>query len=687
MKTLGDAVCHPWRRSSLAVALALAASLVGDRAGLARREGPGAVPGKRGQGSGAVAAGAPRDRAAAGAKTKGLCEGVDDDHPQVEVVQLTFFHSSLPGSDTGKGIGASPYPLLTDLVASLNKAFAVQEAKATAGDEAAQPKPAPSQPVSGMPALRQPPVPGRAAPRQPPVLNPSIELPGQESGQPVQGAGETQPKPAKSEERTVVEDLGFGRLLLHGTRCQNVQMKRALARIDVPWPGVQLNMWAIQVSGKEHSSVSKEVHKIHTWISNTREDIVKAQRELKRLAAVESFPCRWPEDLPPPSFASPPLAAELLSVNEALILLSLRPDGSERIESLAKGLAANSSACLQMRAERLKRCGPDSAQADGCRPPYERLRETLEQSRAPEICGALRRFYTSYHAVRELRYEDATGEPDDERKQEGILNEVEHARDVADRVLRALIDAYAADMEDLFFDPLLEQIRAEECMSKHGEGTAIVGRNRIVVTSGMVADLLPEINSYIETTPQRPFGNDLLDLLSPAKKSDKGASGAQRLLSELPQGEAALLAAALVAAPEPRYAKVAPGIAINVVPAVLPDESAARLTIDARFGVNVEELDPKARKDPWTQPPPAGIIRHHVRTDVTVGVFDLFDVSSFSMDVTTPQRARLIPILGRLPILGPAFQWPLPDETVHHESIILVNTVILPRSTMLTERF
>jgi hypothetical protein len=674
MKTLGDAVGHPWRRSSLAAALALAASLVGDRAGLARGEGPAAAPGKRGQGSGAVAAGASRDRAAS-AKVKGLCEGVDDDHLQVEVVQLTFFHSSLPGSDTGKGSGDSPYPLLTDLVASLNKAFAVQEAKATAGDEASQPQLAPAHPASGKPA-----------PRQPPVLGQIINLPGQEPGQPVQGAGGTHPKPAKSEASTVVEDLGFGRLLLHGTRCQNAQMKRALARIDVPWPGVQLNMWAIQISGQEHSSVSEEVHKIRAWISDTRKGIVKVQRELKRLAAVESFPCEWSDDLPRPSFAEPLLPAELLSVNEALLLLSLRGDGSERIGSLAKDLVANSGA-LQMRTERLKRCGPESAEADGGRPPFERLRETLAEYRAPEVCRALRRFYKWYYAVRELRYEDATVEPDDEKNQEIRLNHVEHARDVADRVLRALIDAYAADMEDLFFDPLLEKIRAEECMSKRGEGTAIVGRTRIVVTSGMVADLLPEIQSYIETTPPRPFGNDLLELLSPAKKSGKGASGAERLLSELPQGEAALLAAALVAAPEPRYAKVAPGIAINVVPAVFPDESAARLTIDARFGVNVEELDPKARKDPWTQPPPAGIISHHVRTDVTVGVFDLFDISSFSMDVTTPQRARLIPILGRLPILGPVFQWPLPDETVHHESIILVNTVILPRSTMLTERF
>ena len=44
-------------------------------------------------------------------------------------------------------------------------------------------------------------------------------------------------------------------------------------------------MWAIQVSGKEHSQISEEVRKIREWISQTRDRIVKVQRALKVRAA------------------------------------------------------------------------------------------------------------------------------------------------------------------------------------------------------------------------------------------------------------------------------------------------------------------------------------------------------------------------------------------------------------------
>ncbi len=593
----------------------------------------------------------------AGPEGQVLCAGENDHEPQVEVMTLTYFTSYVQA--TGGGTQSSPAedPRLTayrtELVTALNRIFVAPEAKSMGRDAGASST-------------------------------------GSDEKKSVPGA---EHKPDDSVQRTVVDDLGFGRLLLHGTRCQNLQIKRALLRIDLPWPQVQLNLWAVQVSGSDDDGeVSQQVRKIRKWTRDTHDEIVSIQGELKRLAANAPFRCdEWPEPYKA-RFARPPRGP--MSLNEALILLAIQPDGRQQIQEL-RGFVVKERAkvhsILGEPERRRKRggCGAKPEEPECRRPPFERLEEAIGQSMPFDRCGVFRRFFDSYLQVRELRYgpvqADAKKEKETERRQERMFNEVEQARDLLDRLLRSLIDAYSADMEEILFDPLLDRISNEERYSNRKEGTALVGRTRIAVNSGMEADLSPETASYAETTRPAPFGKNLLDLANPAKKT--AAAGTEKILSGLPEIQAALLAAALLADTEPRYVKVAPGIAISVRPAVLPDEGAARLTIDARFGVNTGEIDPKDRKDLWVQPPPASVTSHHITTDTTVDVFDLFDISSFSIDVTTPRTPYFVPILGRLPILGPAFQWPRRDKVVRHESIILVNAVVLPRTTMLTDRF
>src|SRR6185503_3439776 len=154
------------------------------------------------------------------------------------------------------------------------------------------------------------------------------------------------------------------------------------------------------------------------------------------------------------------------------------------------------------------------------------------------------------------------------------------------------------------------------------------------------------------------------------------------ILASVSQAQAILLAAAL-SEPGVRFAKVAPGIEVQIRPTVLPDGAAARLTIDASFGVTTTPLD-AAVPDTHDDPPPPMIQKHHVETDATVGVFDLFDISSFSVTTSHPRTPYFVPILGRLPLIGRAFQWPRRPKTVDHDSVILVNTVVLPRALNLS---
>jgi len=245
------------------------------------------------------------------------------------------------------------------------------------------------------------------------------------------------------------------------------------------------------------------------------------------------------------------------------------------------------------------------------------------------------------------------------------------------------MDTYVADMSELFLDPLLRSAQGGPAKSK-SDGVSLIGRSRIVVTSGLTSGLTPAMSSHVETSRPKPFGEDLLDRAFPAKEAgNPDLTGADRILAGLSQGQALLLAAAL-SEPETRFAKVAPGIEVKVRPTVLPDGAAARLTIDARFGVTTTPLDPAAGADTWEEPPAPAINSHRVETDAAVEVFDLFDISSFSMTTSHPRAPMSIPILGRLPIIGRAFQWPRGPKVVQHESVILVNTVVLPRAVGLS---
>jgi hypothetical protein len=304
--------------------------------------------------------------------------------------------------------------------------------------------------------------------------------------------------------------------------------------------------------------------------------------------------------------------------------------------------------------------------------PFYRLQEVFANNVLEEDRQAFESFATALVAF---------GKPGNGQESLDGPKRLARASTVIDRLLKMEMDAFAADMRELFLDPLLEGIKDRR--KPKASGLALVGRSRIVVTSGMEAGMAPELASFVETTRPKPLGKDILDTAVPATGTQAGSgdpagtlTGGARIFAGLTQPQALLLAAAF-SEPEKTFSKVAPGIGISVRPTVLPDGSAARLTIDARFGVTTQSADPK---DVFVQGAPSGISSHDVRTDAAINAFDLFDISSFDVQSVSPQAPYFVPILGRLPILGPAFQWPRHPKVTHHSSMILVNAVILPRS-------
>jgi len=508
-------------------------------------------------------------------------------------------------------------------------------------------------------------------------------------------AGTTEAAASDSSSAVAVERVKPRVLLLRGGPRQMADMMRALDRIDQPWPQVQMTMWAVQVSGNAQR-VDSEIRRISSLIDDSREELIALKRKLVELAKPPGV-CLVDND---PKYTLAELAADLhftfpydepMSFNEALILLMARPDREEKLEELGEFAFCQREAdqCRDGKPKNGKSPQVIAARAHN----FRRLIAALPKATQKVHCERLVTFLRSYHVYQQddvsypatvspiqaaaMLHPANVAEPWEwyqEQRDHAFHLKADSAK--VDSLLKTVTDAFVADVEEFYFLQLLAQIRGAE--DQHIDGVQLVGRTRLVVTSGLESDLDSQMASYVDTTRPKPFGKDVLDAIFPSSNSVGGAA----TKVALPQVDLASLAAGVLTEPEPRYSQVAPGIAVHVRPTVLADGSAARLKIDARFGVATADYNPNNQNpsDQWVQPPPPGISAHRVQTDAAVSAFDLFDISSFSVDTVVPRSPFVVPILGRLPFIGHIFEIPRKNQSIRHESIILVNTVILPRA-------
>lgn len=290
-----------------------------------------------------------------------------------------------------------------------------------------------------------------------------------------------------------------------------------------------------------------------------------------------------------------------------------------------------------------------------------------------------------------------------------------HQSEVSDRLIKTAIEALAADVQEIYLEPLLQ--RAQGVGEARSNGVSLIGKTRIVVTDKSQAVFKPEMHSAVETSRPKPFGKDLFDAAFPiprsisrraagdasnsaaSSKTEAGEAassaaaatafaGLSQILGTLPQAQALMLAAAVAAEaePEPIYTQVAPGVHVQVRPSVLADGGSARLELEFAFGVSTTIPDTTVRKDVRKAPPVAVIQTHRSSTDATVSGFDLFDISSFNMQTSHPET-RYYPVLGSLPLVGRMFKQSSKNKVAHFESLVLVNTVILPRTLNLIHSY
>ncbi len=229
-----------------------------------------------------------------------------------------------------------------------------------------------------------------------------------------------------------------------------------------------------------------------------------------------------------------------------------------------------------------------------------------------------------------------------------------------DVVLQAAERALAADVEAIFLRPLLDRLRAIAGSSGQS-GLASTSSTSIVVLGGTQATVTGSARSYFE--------------LNAPPEEEQPVAVAQ---GELPVMPLVTLAESLRTADEPRvWGSMTEGTELTFTPHILPGGAAAELQVAVTVAHKDAEVTVEGVEEPTTAPL-SRVAEHTASTSVYVNALDLFSLSSMMLRTTQPRAKSSVPVLGQLPVLGEMFRFGRSPLIVHHESVLLVYSTILP---------
>lgn len=155
-------------------------------------------------------------------------------------------------------------------------------------------------------------------------------------------------------------------------------------------------------------------------------------------------------------------------------------------------------------------------------------------------------------------------------------------------------------------------------------------------------------------------------------------------LGGLPAERLAALGLALGSQPSV-WSALNSGASLDVTPHVLPGGASAELELT--FTINHDDATPDPDEGRQAVPPLSRVAKHEAETTVYVDSLDLFRLSSLSLQTSRPRPDAVVPVLGQLPFVGRLFRLPRKAASVHHESMLLVVSTILPTGMDLGETF
>jgi hypothetical protein len=496
----------------------------------------------------------------------------------------------------------------------------------------------------------------------------------------------------------IIADAAADEIILYGPEEARNKARQLIATLDLPRPGIRMEMWGIQLSSSKPEDMAAVMLKVRREIDHTQEMVREAFIRMERLARerITEMDPEFARILQGVLKYRTALSANRpLSLTDILLRMIAAKEPLKAVYDFADGLNSwLETPENQHYAKALATTG---------RRPFERFLRTrglyYRNNRLVEENGSVTGSAAQGRAALlefALHYGRLVHSPENFSPYY-----LQQSTEILNSRLQAAVDALNLDLQDLFIVPTLDNIRAIVREFKDVE-YAQVGKTSVASLSGISTEVSSKSVSAFDVTP--PLR--LSELLSKAKTlSDSAApfipdatqpgatTPTERLVGTMPLAQIIGLIAAFG---EERsvWRELQAGVSITLTPAVLRNMTSAELQVSLKTG------DPQAGSREAGVRPLSRVSQHDVKTSIYVNALDFFDLSAFVSQSTLNGGRGYVPIIGpiwrglfgEIPMFGTFFSWKRGAKTVYHESLVLTMSSITPTAMGVavlypTERF
>ena len=490
-------------------------------------------------------------------------------------------------------------------------------------------------------------------------------------------------------------------IILYGPKTKRDEAQRIIATLDLPRPGINMQMWGIQISSRKPDDMAEVMRQIRIEVDRTQDAVRQMYEQLQVLARKEikdrDLDSEFTNILETTLGYSSALDANRpLSLSDILLRIIAARDAGGAARGIAKGIdewlknykdyvyafetghVDSSGQRAQCKAKRSNR--PPITGLTG-RHPFHRFFEYrgLKYTGQWEADGtsATEAAQRSKDAVLEfaLQYGQLVHHPD---KMEPYY--LQQSAEALNTRLQAAVDALNLDVQELFVEPTLDRIReivGQFCDVEYAQ----VGRTTVASLSGVETDVTSSsINAFDVTPPLK-----LTDLLTNAKTISDSAmpfvphNATQNLVGAMPLAQVIGLIGAL-GQERSVWRELKSGVSLKLTPNVLRNMTSAELQVLLQIG------DPQNANREDGVRPLTRVSQHDVTTKVYVNAMDFFDLSAFASQSTLNGGRGYVPIIGptwrgifgEAPGIGTLFSWKKKPQSVYSQSLVLTTSFISP---------
>jgi hypothetical protein len=473
-------------------------------------------------------------------------------------------------------------------------------------------------------------------------------------------------------------------VIIYGSKDQRKLAWRIIATLDLPRPGVVMDMWGIQISSNKPEQMAQVMPEVRKEINRTQEAVRSAYRELQR-STLEAIP-----------------SGELDSVFRRVLVKELgyasalddwRPLSTSDL--LLRMIAARDPGnAAQSIANSMNRWFARPEYRDYLVPSPDKKGKATGQRKVPFV-----RFFRQ----RGLSYDDVghywrdTGQVNRQSQQAQTIvldfalryGELVHqprdfdayylqqSAEALNTRLQAATDSLNVDMQEIFMETTLRRI-GDIVRRFPGVEYAQVGKVSVATLSGVsTAVNSHSVNAFDVTPPLR-----LSELLERADKITKSVTPFDVAENTVGAMSLSQVIGLIGAFGDERavWRELQSGVSVTVTPTVLRNMTSAELKIELKTG------DPQAGTREQGVRPLSRVSQHDVNTSVYVNALDFFDLSAFVNQATLGGGRGMVPIIGpiwqglfgEIPVAGKLFSWQKSPKTVYTDSLILTNSFITP---------